>query len=199
MVVLALPNHSDFRIVNIRAVVDHATSKKLSQTKNLTKGLFAGTRRNRRVAIKSHQKVSVSIDIARSRGLPENWNNKDNGTNILCGVLYAEERKLENAYNNMALLSCGAYTVKMALLAKLTILYQIVSWINTGATLNLTNAAIIEPRWNSCIRRQKIPRLWQADEKTPAVTGIILVHVRVYEICGRAWLGMVTTQPLTCF
>lgn len=60
-------------------------------------------------------------------------------------MLTAEERILEETYNDMALLSSSKYKIKMTLGTNPTVMYPIVFSIDTEAALNLITAAFIEP------------------------------------------------------
>lgn len=90
-----------------------------------------------------------------------------------------ETLQQEGAYHDEALLSSSTYDVKVTIETKRTIMYPIVSLIDSRAARKLMTVASTEPQSNSCMKHQDTNRLWTNSKEPLAVTGLIDFHVHM--------------------
>lgn len=87
----------------------------------------------------------------------------------------------------MALFSGSTYNVKMTVGTDSTLMYPVVSFIDTGGAPNLIDAVFIKSQWNSRIERLDTPRVRASSEKSLPVRRTMLLQVRICVLCARVW------------
>lgn len=120
----------------------------MTKNENVTESVFVGMNRNRPVAVKSHQQVPFTIEAASNSDLSKS-KRIVNGLIIRSDVLYAENLRPQDAYNDAALFSGYTCKIKIMIGAELTVVYPIVFLIDTRHTPNFINAASTKSQWNS--------------------------------------------------
>lgn len=103
-------------------------------------------------------------------------------------VRYAVELKLEDVYDNVALLSSRIYQVCSTARTDPAIMHSVTSFVDTGVVPNLINAEFIRLQWNSGLELQEVPFLQTAKKQSFGVNGTIFLHVRIGYLCARLWL-----------
>lgn len=117
--------------------------KKLAEKRIVAENIFVGIGRKQPVAIKSHRRASLTINMASSRDLSK-IERFENGQTLPCDVYFPEKWKLKEAHNDLALFYSGMHKIKVTVGTKPTLTYPIVSLFDTRAAPYLINASFIK-------------------------------------------------------
>jgi len=93
--------------------------------------------------------------------------------------------------SEVALFSGTNYKVNVSIGQQKSTLLPTEAVLDTGACPNLIDKRYIPLKWRHAIRPQEVSRLRGANNTTLVVEGVILLHVRVGDLCVKVWFGVV--------
>lgn len=115
----------------------------MTENEDVTESIFVGINMNGLVVVKAHLHARFTNKTATSSDL-SNVKRKQNDRMIPCHVLYAQELKQKEVYNDLALFFSSTYIIKMPGEREPTVMDPIVSSINTGNSPKSISAAFIK-------------------------------------------------------
>lgn len=72
-----------------------------------------------------------------------------------------------------------------------SIMHPTTSQLDTGAGLNLVWKELLPLEWQKLVESSRDPVLVAATKESVTIQGVILLHIRLEELCVRAWFGLV--------
>lgn len=102
-------------------------------------------------------------------------------------MLYTQEGKLEDDYDNVTLSSSTTQKVRLIAGTDRVIMYPVIFLIDTKDAINLISPELICPHQSRLIPRHQVPRLLSANKQSFGINRTNLLHSRVDNLYVRAW------------